>query len=59
MTNSQRNLEDLWLAEALIERNEDLLIKYPSLEDSLNLLKMVILMEEPPRITSQSDSAKP
>jgi len=35
-------LADLEVAKELIERNGDLLIKYPSLEDSLKLLSSVI-----------------
>lgn len=46
MKNAHDKLADLWLAQELILRNKDLIIKYPSLEDSLNLLTKVIMMEQ-------------
>lgn len=46
MHDKTDKLADLWLAQELILRNKDLIIKYPSLEDSLNLLTKVIMMEQ-------------
>lgn len=39
-------LSDLKEALQLMEDQKDLIVKYPSLEDSIKLLKKVIMMEE-------------
>lgn len=40
-------LFDLKQALRLMEDQKELIVKYPSLEDSIKLLKKVIMMEEP------------